>query len=141
MIVECEKTATGSNLDRCTLFSEIEIRDSVWYWWEEQTSKHVCQWIYPLIVRTALIDWPESSQNLNSQFINFVLGYSKCFSNRCSKIKERHQNHTLFSSFSSTIIFISHHFYVYLSSKWSKKLCLSFLDSYNMYFYCKQDLI
>ena len=60
MIVECEKTATGSNLGRSTLISDIEIRDSVGYWWEEQTSKHVCQWIYPLIVRTA-IDWPESS--------------------------------------------------------------------------------
>ena len=62
MIVECEKMATGSNLGRCTLISDIEIRDSVWYWWEEQTSKHVCQWIYPLIVITALIDWPEFSQ-------------------------------------------------------------------------------
>ena len=28
MIVECEKTATGSNLGRCTLISDIEIRDS-----------------------------------------------------------------------------------------------------------------
>ena len=62
MIVEYEKTAMGLNLGRCTLISDIEIRDSVWYWWEEQTSKHVCQWIYPLIVRTELIDWPESSQ-------------------------------------------------------------------------------
>ena len=62
MIVECVKTATGSNLGRWTLISDIKIRYSVWYWWEEQTSKHVCQWIYPLIVRTTFIDWPESSQ-------------------------------------------------------------------------------
>ena len=73
MIVECVKTVRGSNLGRCTLINDIEIRYSVWYWWEEQTSKHVRQWIYPLIVRTALIDWPESSQLVLFIFLYTVL--------------------------------------------------------------------
>ena len=97
--MECVKTATGSNLGRCTLISNIEIRDSVWYWWEEQTSKHVSsEFTHWLLEPIWLTDQnPHRSQ---TTIIRIILNHS--FTNTTSTVSRR--NHSAQQDASQSLV-------------------------------------